>query len=123
MTWFASSWTRVATSQWYGRFALPASMWLPFCEVSPRATDEEVVQLTFKDQRILVTEDKDFGQLVHASGQQRIGVLFARFPSTARRELPRAVLRVVRERGEKLMGSFVVVQPGRIRIAGRRAKA
>ena len=92
------------------------------CEVSPRATDEEVVQLAFKDQRILVTEDKDFGQLVHASGSQRVGVLLARFPSTARRELPKAVLRVVRERGEKLMGSFVVVQPGRIRIAGRRAK-
>ena len=93
------------------------------CEVSPRATDEEVVQLAFKDQRILVTEDKDFGQLVHASGQQRVEVLLARFPSTARREMPQAVLRVVRERGEKLMGSFVVVQPGRIRIAGPRAKA
>ena len=95
---------------------------LAVCETFPRATDEEVVQLAVEGRRVLVTEDKDIGQLVLASGEGRIGVLLARFPATARGTLAASVLRVVRQRGERLMGAFVVVQPGRIRIARNRGR-
>jgi predicted nuclease of predicted toxin-antitoxin system len=36
-------------------------------EMSPRATDEVVLELAIRESRILLTEDKDFGQLLHAN--------------------------------------------------------
>jgi len=53
-------------------------------------------------------------------GEPRVGVPLIRFPAAARKGLPDAVLRVVRDRGDRLMGPFAVAQPGRVRIAGAR---
>jgi predicted nuclease of predicted toxin-antitoxin system len=90
-------------------------------EVSPRADDDDVRERAVRDERILVTEDKDFGQLVYASMRRTGGVIFIRFPARARRELAQMVVDLVRERGERLVGSFTVIQPGRIRT-GRNAR-
>ena len=83
-------------------------------EVSPRAEDDDVRERAVTDERILITEDKDFGQLVYASMRRTGGVIFIRFPR-ARRYLAVAVLDLVRQRGERLVGTFTVVQPGRVR--------
>jgi hypothetical protein len=49
-------------------------------------------------------------------------VIFIRFPPLARKLLPRTILKLVEERGDDLMGRFVVVQPGRIRVGKRRGR-
>ena len=85
-------------------------------EVSPRATDEVVMELAIREGRILLTEDKDFGQLVHANQAAAGGVFLLRFPATALADLPGAVVKLVERRGEGLLGRFVVLQPGRVRI-------
>jgi predicted nuclease of predicted toxin-antitoxin system len=85
-------------------------------ELSPQAEDETVMDMAVRQERILLTEDKDFGQLVYASGRASGGVLFLRFPATARPGLAGAVVQLVRSRGDRLVGRFVVVQPGRVRI-------
>ena len=69
--------------------------------------------------RILITEDKDFGHLVYAKMQKTGGVILIRFPTNRRESLPASVLEVVNKRGELLVGSFTVLQPGRVRT-GRR---
>ena len=58
--------------------------------------------------RVLITEDKDFGQLVYAKMQKTGGVIFIRFPARVRRSLPATVVEVVRRRGQRLIGSFTV---------------
>lgn len=88
------------------------------CELSPRAEDEAVMQLALEENRILLTEDKDFGQLVYAKTVGTSGVIFIRFPAKERLTLAETVIDLVEKRGEQLTGSFVVVQPGRIRIGG-----
>ncbi len=85
-------------------------------ETAPRAEDSEVISLAVRENRILLTEDKDFGQLVHAHGQETIGVIFLRFPPDTRKQIAKDVVKMVKNEGEKLVGCFVVVQPGRIRI-------
>jgi predicted nuclease of predicted toxin-antitoxin system len=85
-------------------------------EVTPRAEDDAVIDLAVREERLLLTEDKDFGQLVYARGRRPAGVLLLRFPTSAREALPKVVVNLVRRRGERLVGCFVVVQPGRIRI-------
>jgi predicted nuclease of predicted toxin-antitoxin system len=79
---------------------------LAVCEISPRAQDSDVM-----------TEDKDFGQLVFAHGQDMTGVIFLRFPTLARKQISKDVVRLVKREGEELKGCFTVVQPGRIRIS------
>ncbi len=85
-------------------------------EVALGATDDEVIDLARRETRVLITEDKDFGQLVFASAKSSSGVILIRFPSTARPLLPEAVLELVNAEQERLFGSFVVIQPSRIRI-------
>jgi predicted nuclease of predicted toxin-antitoxin system len=86
-------------------------------QITPRAEDSEVIKLADDEKRILLTEDKDFGQLVHSHGQKTLGVIFLRFPTSARRQISRAVINLVKQQGEKLAGCFITVQPGRIRIS------
>ena len=85
-------------------------------DISPRADDVVVIDKTVREQRILITEDKDFGQLVYADKRASGGVLFMRFPARVRRSLPQIVVELVRRKGEQLIGTFVVVQPGRSRV-------
>ncbi len=90
---------------------------LSVSESAPRAEDSEVIGLALREDRILLTEDKDFGRLVYSHGQETLGVIFLRFPTFARKQISRDVLNLVKQQGEKLAGCFVTVQPGRIRIS------
>jgi len=76
-----------------------------------------VIQLSVREQRILLTEDKDFGQLVYAHGQSSVGVIFLRFPFSARGKISGDLSILIEQQGERLIGCFVTVQPGRIRIS------
>ena len=90
---------------------------LAVSEITPRAEDSEVIALALREERILLTEDKDFGQLVYAHGEETLGVIFLRFPNMARGRISKDICTLVKEQGEKLIGCFVTVQPGRIRIS------
>jgi len=86
-------------------------------EVAPGAPDEIVIDLALRDKRILLTEDKDFGQLVYAAGKTSVGVILIRFPASARAALPQAILDLIKAQKEQLVGCFAVVQPSRVRIS------
>jgi predicted nuclease of predicted toxin-antitoxin system len=90
---------------------------LSVSDISPRAEDSEVITLAVREERILLTEDKDVGQLVYAHGQETLGVIFLRFPNSARKQISNEVVSLVKRQGQKLIGSFVTVQPGRVRMS------
>lgn len=89
---------------------------LAISEINPRAEDSEVIRMAIREERILLTEDKDFGQLVFAHGQRSIGVIFLRYPHSKREKIAKDLEELVQQQPEKLMGCFIIVQPGRIRI-------
>lgn len=89
-------------------------------DTKPGEPDEVVIRLALRESRILLTEDKDFGQLVFASAVKSPGVVLIRFPAGARQAMVRTVVKLVETSAETMVGHFVVVQPGRIRISGRR---
>ena len=86
-------------------------------ELYPSEDDEVVIERALNERRVLITEDKDFGQLVHAYERQSSGVILLRFPGGARTNMPGALLDVVNEWGDQLLKRFIVVQPGRIRVS------
>ena len=85
-------------------------------EVAPSADDTVVIDIAVHENRILLTEDKDFGQLVYASGSRSCGIILLRYPFPARAAIARKLVELVSEKGEQLSNCFVVIQPGRIRI-------
>ena len=90
-------------------------------EIAHRADDDAVLEMARDQQRILRTEDQDFGQLVYAAELPTGGVILIRYPAIARSRLPGVVVKLVAQRGDDLLGRFVVVSPGRIRL-GRKSK-
>jgi len=92
---------------------------LAVSEATSRSIDRDLIKQASDEQRILLTEDKDFGWLVFVSYVDSPGVILIRFPGRARRTLGQAMSRFVRQQGERLRGAFVVVQPGHIRISRR----
>ena len=55
--------------------------------VSPGAKDPEVLSLAVGSGRLLLTEDRDFGELIYAGLSKHEGVLFVRFPGNARQAM------------------------------------
>ena len=60
---------------------------LAVSEVTQRSDDRELIDQAAGENRILLTEDKDFGWLVYASHAKSAGVILLRFPGDARQTL------------------------------------
>jgi predicted nuclease of predicted toxin-antitoxin system len=78
--------------------------------------DDSVMVRAHSDGRVLLTEDRDFGRLVFAASRPAPAVIYLRYPIRARETMGAALVRLVREKGDALAGSFVTLQPGRARI-------
>ena len=88
---------------------------IAICEFARRMEDSDVIDLSVSGNRVLITEDKDLGQLVYAHGRASRGVILIRYPALIRERLCREVVKLVQEKEERLRESFVVVEPGRVR--------
>lgn len=86
-------------------------------ETDSGADDESVFARARTDQRTLLTEDKDFGLLAYAVVRKTAGVILIRFPADARASLGHATVEAVSSLGERIIGAFVVLEPGRLRLA------
>ena len=84
---------------WYERFGLRVTMWSPLVKVNS-ALLIGICYSALQDDRILLTEDKDF-----------------RYPSSMRASLGDDVLGLVGNHGSKLIGNFVVLKPGSLRTS------
>lgn len=88
-------------------------------ETMAGSPDERVIDVAVSEERLLITEDKDFGQLVFAAAKKSSGVILVRYPAFARSGLLRDLSKLLSVRGDSLHNSFVVFEPGRIRIGPR----
>jgi predicted nuclease of predicted toxin-antitoxin system len=89
---------------------------LAVAESFPSVSDQQVLRHAAIEKRILLTEDKDFGEWVFAHGEDVSGVILIRFPANARRQLGEEIKVLVDIHGLQLMRNFVVLEPGRARI-------
>ncbi len=88
-------------------------------EVAKGARDEDVLERALNEKRVLITEDRDFGELVYARARSSAGVILVRFDSRARQAKPATVVEAVAKLGSRLHDAFTVVEAGRVRISGR----
>ncbi len=71
-------------------------------EESPGAADDEVADLAHADERLLITEDRDFGRLVYAHQRGSHGVVYVRYPAGARAEVAGDVINLIANEGAAL---------------------
>jgi predicted nuclease of predicted toxin-antitoxin system len=64
-------------------------------ELAPQASDDAVIELAHGAGMVLLTEDKDFGQLVYAELRQSAGVILIRFPALVRGALASSVVDIL----------------------------
>ena len=89
---------------------------LAVAESSPGVPDAAVIDRAVAEDRVLLTEDKDFGQLARARTQDGVGVVLIRFPMQARESLGGSVIALMDKFGPELPEHFTVLQPGRVRL-------
>ena len=85
-------------------------------EISPSLPDEAVLEFAVAENRLLITEDKDFGEWVFAHQHAMTGVLLIRYPVSMRSSMVTAVIDLIGGHAPDLDGSFTVLEPGRARI-------
>ena len=84
-------------------------------ERSPGITDDDVLALVRSEHRILITEDKDFGELVFRLKQDVPGIVLLRLPEpTWDERWPRIRDALAAQAGE-LRGTYTVIEQARIR--------
>ena len=91
-------------------------------EMSPGIMDETVLMESRISESVLITADKDFGELVFRQRQASTGVLLIRLGGVGPAMKAAVVSESIQEHGQELAGAFAVLVPGNIRIrreAGR----
>lgn len=87
-------------------------------EVDPRASDETVLAMAHEEGRVVITEDKDFGELIAVQRRSHSGII--RFLELSVSEQVAAMQELLTQhQGELESGSIIVVTRGRIRIRPR----
>jgi predicted nuclease of predicted toxin-antitoxin system len=90
---------------------------LAVSEFQQRSLDNELIETAFNEDRVLLTEDKDFGWLVFVAHAKSAGVVLIRFPAGVRQTLAADVTRLLAHHGAEVKNSFVVLRPGSVRIS------
>ena len=88
-------------------------------DVLPHADDATILKLAAHDQRIVVTNDKDFGELVFRSGRAHAGVVLLRLADESHPNRVRLINEVYARHQHQLAGAFTVATEQTIRIRSR----
>jgi predicted nuclease of predicted toxin-antitoxin system len=92
---------------------------LAVAEMKPGIEDDVVLTLANERKALLVTEDKDFGELVFRQGLVHAGVILVRLaglPVVAKGE---RLSRTLADHGGEIMEAFTVLSRGALRIRHR----
>ncbi len=83
---------------------------------APGITDQDVLARSLEDVRVLLTFDKDFGELAWRSGlPATCGIVLFRLPALSPAGVGKVIADVLMARDD-WAGHFSVVEPGRIRV-------
>ena len=88
-------------------------------ELEPGVSDEAVLAQANRDEAILVTADKDFGELVFRLGRAHNGVLLIRLPGLPLDRKVAIVSEAVCEHGGDMANAFTVVTRALVRMRRR----
>lgn len=85
-------------------------------DLDPGMSDRAILTLAATEQRLVITMDKDFGELVVRSGRLHAGVLLLRLDDADGQEKLNVVKQIFALYRDVLAGNYCIYQGGRLRI-------
>ena len=85
-------------------------------DIFPSTLDQHVLAYAKNEERVLVTNDKDFGELLFRLRLPSSGVIFLRLKNDNLVSRRQHLLEVIKEFNTKLSISFIIVTEGKVRI-------
>ena len=85
-------------------------------ELNRGVSDEEIITMSRNPPRIILTEDKDFGEWVFAHDVRDISVILLRYDCVNVEAIASIVVNLIQEQGQALFGKFVTVTLTKVRI-------
>ena len=89
---------------------------LAVAETMPQADDPDILARAESENRVLVTNDKDFGELVFRDGQAHGGIVLLRLQDESSVNRVRVVKALLEQHADRLAGHFVVATERSVRI-------
>lgn len=89
-------------------------------EMEPSISDDEVIRRANQETALLLTADKDFGELVFWQGRFVYGVVLIRLAGLSPQYKAEVVAIAIREHADELVQNFTVITPGAVRIRKQR---
>jgi len=88
-------------------------------EMDPGISDEAILKRANQNNALLLTTDKDYGELIFRQNRISAGVLLIRLTGLSQIEKARIVSSIIHDHSNELSQSFTVVSPERVRIRKR----
>lgn len=88
-------------------------------EMAAGISDDVVLDHSNQQGALLLTGDKDFGELVYRQNRVRAGVVLLRLSGLSADRKAEIAAAVLRQRATEMDGKFSVISPGRVRIRRR----
>jgi predicted nuclease of predicted toxin-antitoxin system len=85
-------------------------------DIDSRAKDSQILQWAVELQRMIITMDKDFGELVYNSGLMHAGVLILRLEDADGDTKVEAIREILDNYSDRMASRFCVYQEGKLRI-------
>jgi predicted nuclease of predicted toxin-antitoxin system len=89
---------------------------LAIVEISPSISDADVLRLAVENNAVLITEDKDFGELVYRFGMKHCGILLIRLIEFSSGEKAKITTSVIQKHLNELRNVFAVLNDNKLRI-------
>ena len=89
-------------------------------EQTPGVSDDAVLDRAQTTGAVLLTADKDFGELVYRQRRAAGGVVLIRLAGMAADRKAEVVATVFREHADALRQSFTVIMPGAVKVRAHR---
>ena len=85
-------------------------------DLDPCMEDEEIIRLAHSEKRMVVTMDKDFGELVYHSSMEHCGILLLRLEDAAGLEKLQVIQSIMQHHSERIKNCFCVFQNDKFRV-------
>ncbi len=85
-------------------------------EMEPGISDDAVLVAANREGALLITADKDFGELVFRQRRATFGVVLVRLAGLSPERKAALVVSTIRRHAGQLEGAFAVISPGMIRL-------
>ena len=78
--------------------------------------DQEIIRLAALEKRIVITMDKDFGEIVYHSGMDHSGILLLRLEDATGSEKQQVIAKILTKYADNMKNNFCVYQNKKFRF-------